>query len=174
MPKNKLRGLLALGKVLNYATIARELGVTIVEVKRWEKEIAKEQLTQDIVEIATEPDETKLEINPETGVIEIVGPEKVVKTVAKSKMSPTKFRDSVEGLRLLSEEIQSTAGGLVTEIANQVEIGELSARDLAALTSAITSIQNAFFNKPTTNVQVNTVNAGGESLLQAFKKGLKS
>ena len=94
----------------------------------------------------------------------------------KKSLTAREFKDGVAGLSLLSEELQGTAGTLIQKIAGFAELDDskLTPRDLASLTTALTNLQNAFFNKPTTNIQVGVVNGNGESLLSRFQGGLKS
>lgn len=170
--------------------IAAELGVTVDCLYTWAREVAELdqseaiiqllELDMDIIDEVSShspekavTDDTEPQIELVDGVIKVTDP----KAKAISKAKDTKvaaFKDGVTGLQLLNTELQGTAGTIVSKIASLVEDPDLSARDLQSLTAALTSVQQAFFNKPTTNIQVNTVSGDGVSLLKKFQDRLSS
>ena len=109
----------------------------------------------------------------ENGVIVPVEGNEVAETTV---VQVEKFKDSVTGLQQLNSELQASAGSLALKILEASRAEDLSTNDLRNLSSALTSIQTAFFTKPTTNIQVNNVNAGDESssLLDKFRENQKS
>lgn len=176
---------------LDYSAVADMLETDRKVLKRWATEFKKktenetalslidvdsvmiDRIAEELEREAAELDAPKTQINPVTGHIEVIKPDTKVTKQRNQKIES--FRNGVEGLQLLNEEVQATAGTIVHKIMDAVDDDELSTRDLAALTKALTDVQNAFFNKPTTNVQVNTIqqNGEGETLLSAFKERLK-
>jgi len=178
-----------LGQQLEYEAISDSLDVPVKQLKRWKTELSKLDDSESIIKlldvdqliideaadhVAEELEELagpRMEVVG--GVIQIVD-ENAVAAAVEAKQTIANFKDKVHGLQLLDEEVRGTAGTLVSRIAVLAEGAELNARDLASLTSALTSIQQAFFNKPTTNIQVNTINGAGEGLLSNFRGGLKS
>lgn len=175
---------------LDYSAVSQMLETPDTTLKRWANEFKKKadedstlklinvdevminRIAEELEAEAEELDGPRTRVNPVTGEIELVKND-VVATQRKESIG--KFRDSVNGLQLLNNEVQATAGTLVHKIMDAADEEELSTRDLVGLTKALTDIQNAFFNKPTTNVQVNNIQSDGESdsLLKAFKERLK-
>lgn len=172
-------------KELDYDALAQMFEEPKSKLRSWFKQF-KEQAKDDdilklidldtivldkVIEKAEEDLTEQFKVNPITGVIEPVVEEP--KVTAKVRQ----FRDRVTGLKLLDEELRATAGSLVCQIAEATQ-DELNPRDLANLANALVSIQNAFFNKPTTNIQVNNIQAteteGGTTLLNVFKERLKN
>jgi len=178
-----------LGQALEYDAISDSLEVPVKLLKRWETELNKLAESESVIKlldvdqliiddiadhVAEELEElTGPRMEVVNGHIKIVDEQAVV-AAAEAKQSVANFKDNVNGLQLLDEEVRGAAGTLVSRIAVLAEDAELNARDLASLTSALTSIQQAFFNKPTTNIQVNTISGAGDSLLTSFRGGLKS
>jgi len=178
----------ALGDKLEYEAISDSLEVPVRKLKKWETEYNKldeEETVVDLLDVDQMViDEVTKHVAEEVSE-EIVGPQMdivdgkivVVKDTAVQDALDAKlesFKGGVKGLQLLQEEVQGTAGTLVSRIAVLAEDSELTAKDLASLTAALTSMQQAFFNKPTTNIQVNTLNSEGGSLLSSFREQLKS
>lgn len=171
---------------LDYKLIAEELDVSESTLKKWSKQLKEQEDVTNILDIdqiildrVTKELETELagipqtRVNPVTGEIELIKPED--QTVAKRSAKVESFKKGVEGLQLLSEETQGVAAELLDKISDQLVREELNSRDLSNLTNAVTSIQNAFFNKPTTNVQVNNIQAGEDNpLLAAFRERMKN
>ena len=101
-----------------------------------------------------------------------------------------KFKSGISELKNLNEATQDTALDLVSLIAQRIsqisEIGDRQTvngkkggaalgsytRDLVDLSSALSGIQNAFFNKPSISVNVNQENKVG--LLGNFRENLKN
>lgn len=190
--KLKFLGLLGEARVrkeqLNYEVIADYLEEPVAKLKKWAREWEKQDresaavdmllnIDDIVVERITDELESEfkaiLHVNPVTGEIEKIKDPEPEKRVAANL---SVFRDNVTGLQVLSSELQAAAGTLVGRVLELAQEPELTSRDLGNLATALTSIQNAFFNKPTTNIQVNTVSAapGQTTLLEAFKGKLKS
>ena len=193
--KLKLLGLISTmeqGEALDFVALAKELCQPETTVRRWVKALLKEkedgkilhmvdiervlldrvtaELKEEVV-VAEEALHT-LRINPITNVIEVVKPDAVTNRAATRLDS---FRNGVTGLQLLREDLQESAGNITGKIAMLLEEPELNSKDLLNLTSSLTAIQNAFFNKPTTTVNVG-VSTGqhGTSMLSSFRDGMKS
>ena len=189
--KLKFHGLakaaLVLGTSLDLDLIAIELDTSVQMLKTWlteinkmadseaiigllelDHEISDEAASQDLEKAVTDDMEDRVEIIG--GKITVIKAEDATKAQNKS-LTAREFKDGVAGLNLLSEELQGTAGTLIQRIAffADKEDSQLTPRDLASLTSALTNLQNAFFNKPTTHIQVGVVNGQGESLLSRFQ-----
>lgn len=172
---------------LEYEAISDSLDVPVTMLKKWKKEHDKLKTRETVVDLLDVDkmmiDEVASHVKEKVSA-EVSGPQMEIKNgkivVVPDKVEPAvsakldTFKDSVTGLQMLQEEVQGTAGTLVSRIAVLAEDSELTARDLASLTTALTGIQQAFFNRATTNIQVNTVNGGGESLLSSFRENLKS
>jgi hypothetical protein len=170
--------------------IATELDVTVSCLRQWAHETAEMdqseailqllELDMDILDDVTShesekavTDDTEPRVELIDGVITVTDPKaKMVSKAKKDKIAA--FKEGVTGLQLLNTELQGTAGTIVGKIADLVEDTDLTARDLQSLTTALTSIQQAFFNKPTTNIQVNAVGSEGVSLLKKFQDRLSS
>jgi len=180
---------------LDFDALSRELGVTRKKLRGWAKEINEQSSSESVLAIL-DLDESiidaiahetvdkasdsvsgpQLNIHPVSGKITIMD-EKAVATEKVKKKKVAAFKDSVAGLQLLKTEVQGTAGVIIGRIADLMEDenSPLTPRDLTSLTSALCNVQQAFFNHPTTNIQVNTMTGGGEgtSLLSAFKSNQK-
>lgn len=197
--ENKLRfyGLLAEARVrgekMDYQAMADYLEEPLARLKRWANEWEEEQNEGNLVDGLLNIDDIVIEritdevaaqikplfhINPITGEIEKVPDENSPAVIKERKLDETLkgFRDNVGGLQLLNSELQAAAGTLVGRVLELAQEPELNARDLGTLAGALTSIQNAFFNKPTTNIQVNSITPadGSTTLLDVFKGRLKS
>jgi len=168
---------------LDLATLASELDVAETTLRKWAVQYSEDRTEEEILDtmdvdamILEEVIEgPQVQIN-EQGVIEVIPEAEVVPKVLSEPVDTEKlaaFKKKITGLQLLNEEVQGAAGTLVGKIIDASEDSELTARDLASLVTALTNVQNAFFNKPTTNIQINQVE-GGTSLLQSFKDRLKS
>lgn len=183
-----IKDAVANGTKLDLEIVSAVLDTPVPKLQRWFKDFEEQAkvdsalslvnlddvlLTRVLDKVAEEAEQLdQLRVNPITGVIEIVKPE----TATPAKLQIQHFRDSVTGLKLLNQELQATAGQITLQILEAAQ-ETTSPRDLSSLANALTNIQNAFFNKPTTNVQVNNINAqvseGQTSLLDAFKRELK-
>ena len=167
---------------LDLNTLVEELGVTKETLCKWTTQYSEDRTEEDILDtmnvdamILEEVIEgPQVHIN-EHGVIEVV-PEAVPITTPEPADTEklAAFKKKVTGLQLLNEEVQGAAGALVSKIVTASEDEDLTARDLASLVTALTNVQNAFFNKPTTNIQVNTTTGEGKSLLSSFQARLQS
>jgi len=173
--------------------VSKELDVPVITLHKWLKEFAKANTTEQVldmlevdtqiveeiaekviapaIEVANGP---KIEIID--GVIQVTDEhmlsEKEKQALQSQKIS--QFKDRTNGLFLLQEEVQGTAGSIVGKIADKLEENILPTQEIVLLTNALTSIQNAFFNRPTTNIQVNAMGSEGEPLLKAFRNRLES
>lgn len=186
------------GKQLDYSVVSDYLEVPVATLKRWAEELKKVDDTDSITklvnvdqvmidkianEVQQEVDtaDSPVFINPVTGAIETRKP--VAEVTAKQQIAAEKikqFKDGVTGLQLLNSETQAAAGTLISRIselaADDDSERQLSPRDIASLANSLASIQNAFFNKPTTQILVNNTNGAsgqGTSLLDSFKARLK-
>jgi len=166
-----------LGEPLDIATIVEEFQVTKDTIARWslaysEAQVEERVLTamdQEVVEAFEAP---KVQINKQ-GVIEVITSSPPAFNLETSERLVA-FKEKVAGLQLLNSEVQGAAGHLVDKILRASEDPNLTARDLSNLVAALTSIQNAFFNKPTTNIQVNNTTGDGKSLLSSFQARMRS
>lgn len=186
------------GKTLDYSVVSDYLEVPVATLKRWAEELKKMDETDSITKLVNvdqvmidkiakevqqevEAADSPVFFNPVTGAIETRKP--VAEVTAKQQVSAEKikqFKDGVTGLQLLNSETQAAAGTLISRIselaADDDSERQLSPRDIASLANSLASIQNAFFNKPTTQILVNQTNGGdgqGTSLLDMFKARLK-
>lgn len=115
------------------------------------------------------PETEELHVNPVTGMVEL--------TLSKGEtetMPVESFRNGLTGLNLLSLELQAAAGAVTTKVLKTVKDPDLSATELQRLASTVATIQNAFFNSSTTNIQVNTGGEGSKSLLTKFQENRKA
>lgn len=183
-----------LKEVYDYETVATELGVDVKDLFKWEKEFRKLEQSQNVQglldvdesiveQIATDVIEMASELNLEPRVEVIAGKITVIESESPSnketELATTEkqallesFRCKVNGLQVLNTEVQGTAGLLLTKIIARASKEDLDIKELSQLVSSLTSIQNAFFNKPVTQVMVNT-GGGGDSLLGAFQARMK-
>lgn len=164
----------ALGQELDLISIAKELDTNVGTLKSW---VATEAQTKEYAEIIQaledDPDVPQTRVNPVTGQIEILKPN--VTLASKRRLQIDALKADPSGFKSLNNEVQLAADLLVQRIIEAADDDELTTRDLVGLTNALTSIQTAFFNRPVTNVQVNTIQGGdGMSLLSAFKESLKA
>ncbi len=100
------------------------------------------------------------------------------KILEKMKRKKTqKFRDALTGLKMLNEESQATAGTILHAIMDRLdELESVSATfkvaEIESLTNSLVNIQNAFFNKAVTNIQINNTGEATESPLAALRQRL--
>lgn len=174
---------------LDWQLLSKELKTPVKTLRIWLKELVKAKTTEGVLALL-DTDEQVIENVIESAVEVAAGPRVelvngVIHVIEEGEVSPEekkqlaeekieKFKQSVEGLRLLQGEVQGAAGNLVEKIARFSENDKLEVKELGILTAALASIQNAFFNKPQTNIQVNTMNGEGQSLLSSFRERLKS
>lgn len=181
--KLKLLGLissLSVRDTPNYTELAKELGESRATVMAWASKIQKEQDAGKILDlidierimIDKVADEVKqvLQIHPATGEVMVVDAESSQAQALEEKLE--KFKDSVDGLKLLNSDLQSTASLILERIGmTLMESSTIHPKDLSSLANALTSIQVAFFNKPTTIVQVGV---GVSEGLSKFRAELKN
>lgn len=182
--KLKLLGLissLSVGDIPNYDALAEELGESKTTVIAWASKIRRKQKDGQVLDMIDVEsimmdkvaDEVKqmLQLDPISGEVNLVDVEKEDSTEVLTERIE-KFRGSVKGLELLNEDLQSTASLLSARIGVLLLESEVHPKDLASLANALTSIQVAFFNKPTTTVNVG-VGIGNEGLSK-FRAELKN
>ena len=192
--KFKLMGLIAAveeGGSLDSKALAEELGEKPATIKRWVTEIRKKQkegavldlmdldeillskLSEELKEEVEEMELNLVDINPVTGAIE-VKQSNITPQTKEAEEKIENFKKGVEGLKALSTELQGVAGKTLISISTALDKDNVDPRDLQSLAAALTSIQNAFFNKPTTNVNVLKVDGSdGASLLSMFKQEMR-
>lgn len=169
--KLKFKGLVeaaeANNQEIDLELVANYLETSPKTLKTWLTKFAEEKHEQSILQLARgETNDHQFVVNPVTGAIEQAHQDTDIVQIAK-------FKDSVTGLQILNEDLQATAGLLT----NRIQLAAMNVdkpSELNSLASALCSIQSAFFNKPTTNVQVNNIQASEGSLLSAFKDGMKN
>ena len=187
---------------LNLKEVSDDLEITVTTLKKWTNEFAETDEAQDILALISmdklllsritkvaaeeiivetlppELEEIKQEmesIDDDLLHIDEAGNILVKSPIEEATVSAVMaFKDDVDGLQLLSKECQGTAGALVTRIAKLANDPKIEAKELNALTMSLASIQNAFFNKPQTNVQVNLPGGSSSPLLTSFQENLKS
>lgn len=182
----------SLKEILDFETVATELGVSPKDLTKWDKEFRKsesleeiqalldvdaeivEQIASDVASKATKAAaEPRVEIVGGKIVVKTESDEDLVKQQEAQDALVEQFKCKVNGLQALNAEVQGTAGLLLKKITHHVNAGDLDIKELTQLTTALTSIQNAFFNRPTTQIMVNT-GGSGDNLLGAFKARMRS
>lgn len=178
-------------QTFDYEHAAETLDVKATQIRKWSKdfmELDRDESVANLVSvddvmlerIAKELDEDleaveprhELFVNPVTGAVEVKLPGEAKESGRAKKIAA--FKDNVHGLQLLDQDVRATAGILVEQISYYAQTEELNSRDIASLANALTSIQNAFFNKPVTNVQVNNISGEeGSTLLKSLRERLK-
>ena len=168
----------AVGTQVDITDASNELNVPVARLRTWTKEFIEAEQDENILKlldvdelivdkIAQElTEEASFLIDEETGTI-AVEPRHL-----PSCKTTESFKDKVSGLQALSTELQGAAGTIANKIIKAAAEPDLTPRELKSLAEGITSIQNAFFNKPQTNVQVNMA-VGENSLASKFKQNLK-
>lgn len=198
--KLKLFGLLAADPLFDIRTLVQEFGVSIHRLKRWEKEYNRretiadldkvldvdevivkrvaEEVAAEIVELEVVPE--NLEIDEQTN--EIVTSSELAKRREQAELDAKNFADSkiakfiggIQGLQVLKESTQDAANKAMAIIAIKMQDPDVQSKDFKELVASLTAIQNAFFNRPTTTVNVknsNTLDGGGT--LSDFRNKLK-
>lgn len=90
-----------------------------------------------------------------------------------ARLGARDFVDPVGGTTKLGEELRVTAGCLLREMQNRMRSDIVSTKELSMMSSAVSTMQSAFFSRPTTAI----INAGGANdsrLLSDLRKRLKS
>ena len=151
---------------LDLQKIATQLNVPLAQVQQWEAELDKELAVEQIIEDAAGPEV----VLSEDGQIMVVPEQTIAQQQRQARIA--KITGGPKGLSALHDEVQATAGTLVHRIGDALDDTNIPTKDLSTLTVALTSIQQAFFNRPVTNVQIN--NGGGEGLLASFRDKLQS
>ena len=169
-PKTKVIELFEQNK--DIAEIAEETQLPISDIERYLDSHFSKKLEAALLAQAKEqePVEDALLID-ETGQI-------VTTAAAKEQMRTMggeDFRDAARGIAILDQELRISAGVILRGIQTKVNC-DLTAKELSQLSASIATLQNAFFNKQTTNF--NFANFGSDSpeskLMEDFKKRLKS
>lgn len=82
----------------------------------------------------------------------------------------------IKGLGLLKEDIQEVAQDLIVRVKEEMEENDyIPIKDVKDLTAVVTQLQNTFFNRPTTNIQVNNTNQNiTEGALHEFRTNLRN
>jgi len=175
-----------LNEALDWEELSAQLHVSKSTITKWIKEVNEEDFQTNILAMldlstpelettATEMMEEAIEKEAvpqlhlgDDGTIQVVQEATVLSEEERSTRVMA-FKQSVTGLQLLKEEVQGAAGIAVCKIAEKIEEGELTAQDLSKLTTTLATVYQAFFNKPTTNIQVNNVGEGSQNLLSSFR-----
>jgi len=192
--KFELFGLLATDPDLDLRKYVQKYGEPLNTLKTWKREFKKSKTAEDLDKLLNVDaeivervaNEVVMEIDHVAG--EIVSAEVLEGREAErahalevkekyAKIRAETFTSGASGLNALRGEVQATAADLVHLIAQKIELegDELSIKDMNMLSSSISTIQNSFFNRPTTNIQVNNVagEEGGTSL-SAFREQLRA
>ena len=190
-------GILAAEPDIELKPLVQRLKIPYNKLMKWKKEHQQYTSADDVAKavnadqiivdrIATEVSKEILEATPEELTID-PKTNKIVAVSELQKYEDTKrkaiedmetltksFKDRVNGLQALQSEMQATAGALVNKIAGTLldEEGSLAIKDLASLSSALSTLHNAFFNRPSTNIQVNQIT--GDSSLDEFRSNLRN
>lgn len=170
---------------LDLQDVSDELNVSVARLRTWAKEFQESEEAENILHlldvsellidrVVTEViQEASFEIDETTGEIIATNTEELYnKPESKDILA---FKDQVTGLQALNQEVQAAAGMVAKKVLKKIKTADddMSPKDLKSLADAITGIQNAFFNKPQTNVQVNMA-VGESSLLNNFRNNMKS
>ena len=164
-------------------------------LRRWKTDINKEteriawyklvHLEEDVLEHIIEEvviddyvmqNASTTRLNPITGAIELVdldangNPQLSEKQLIKDKIY--EFKSKVLGLGDLQDELMAVAGIATLRVAEQLLDDKLGSRDIVNLTSALTNINNSFFAKPSTAVNVLNVGGNDQGLLAKFKNNM--
>ena len=160
-------------KDLDLTVISELFNVSSHQLRVWADQWAKDSSNEVNLEAmlyeTTPIDTEEVHINPVTGMVELLpqGDERQVIPVES-------FRNGLTGLNLLSLELQAAAGAITNKVQKTIKDPDLSAPELYRLAGSIATLQNAFFNSATTNIQVNTGGGESESLLTKFQEHRKA
>lgn len=176
----------------NLVKAAQELKIPVPTLRRWKNDYVKSTgiadldatINTDTIIIEEVAEKVFSQVVEATPMVvsrgELLTPEEQAITADTYKKKGIKeFTKKVSNLQMLQTEVQTVAVDLVTLIAQEVDKlrhGEASSfystKDIALLTNALTSIQNSFFNRPTT--LINNVSGDVEvSGLSVFRESLK-
>lgn len=166
------------GIEVDFAAASKKLEIPERKLRKWATEdleleacetlLANVATVSDTIPVRPKSEEPEATLT-EAGTIAIVPSEN------SREHRVQRIAGGASGLQLLHAEVQATAGTIVQRIGDALEESLMCPKDLAILTTALTSIQQAFFNRPVTNIQVNNVSTDGESkLLKAFQKNLRA
>ena len=175
--KMQLYGLLSEDPMLDIRTLVQKLDTPISTLRKFKTEYETARLNgyihktintdlTTVKAIAEKEAEKLIQVIPE----EHRTPEVVLEVEQRAVSA---FTDGVAGLQALQTETQDAATGLVKIIVDQSQESGLTPKEVQNLVMSLTSIQNAFFNKPTTNVQVNNQTIIGDALSE-FRAKLRS
>ncbi len=141
-----------------------------------------ESVAKDVSSVFEEPE--PLEIDHATGDILPASQVAERREIALAKQEEknlareVRLKNRASGLAGLSTELVAVAGDITNFVAELMltgvnELGlPLSPRDVSLMTKTITDIQNAFYNRPVTNIAVNTQTNIGGSMLSELKGSL--
>lgn len=178
--KTKLEffGLISADPEIDLKGLVQKLKVPITTLRKWKKEYYKQEDIKDIDKVLNVDEIIVKQIAEQTvdKVVKVL-PSEVKKSGEEveefKKKKVEEFTQKVDGLDLLKTELQDKANTLILSIGDALKDSHmLDAKDLQSLASALTSVQNAFFNKNTTEVKVNQFQ--GLATLEAFRERQKA
>lgn len=166
--KTKVFTALAEDPKVSLRELSDTLGYSYPTLLKWRNEY-HEALKTNQVTTLLDLDSAVLSKAFDTAVADlaVVAPGELSGITAKA----AEVKAGVANLNILQAALQNSAIQVVHQI-NLALATDISCRDIAQLASALTSIQTAFFTKPSVNVLVdNSVNSN--SMLAAFKQEMK-
>ena len=189
--KLKFFGILATDPDIDIKTLVQSLKVPFQTLNKWKTE-HNNGITNDALEKVLDTDEIiirKVAEEVADKIIEVkvkpdepLSPEEEEKINKKFKAKKTKdIISKISNLQELKTDVQAVAKDLVSSIADRLQDIQneptcYDSKDIASLTTALTSIQNAFFNKPTTQIGVSlhTGSDQNDQTLLGFRARMKN
>jgi len=169
--RSEVFALLAVDSDLDLRTLVQKFGISIHTLQRWQKE-HKERLNVNEINKAIDGLIEVEDITSET--LETIAPI-LCKPVELKKIDNIKdLKKAVTGLQSLKNELQDSAITLLKLIEEKMlDSAYIDIKGIKELAASLAAIQNAFFNKPATNINVNAqANVESANTLSEFRATL--
>lgn len=153
--------------------LVQDFGISYSRVLKWRRELKEAEETGTVNKLL-QIDKIVLqrvadEVEKEIQQLNIVEDEPINEEIAvEIEGEVEKAVDSIKGLQLLDTSLQQAAILIIDKIKEKTIFVE-ETKDLYTLTEALAKLQNAFFNKPQTNVNILNNNNVSNDGLQKFR-----
>ena len=155
---------------VNLQSLVLKYGVTYPKLLRWRKEY-EEARENNAVDKLIQLD--SLVVNRILDEVEQDAIAAMPEDTAVVEDTIDSLKAGITGLQLLNTEVQQAALNLIAKTnaliitEDESDVQSLTPADIQRLATVVTGIQNAFFNKNGTHVQIN--NLQGDAMVSAFK-----
>ena len=161
----------ALGKMeagIALHEISADLGIPYPKLLKWRKELKEHKENGTIMDVVN-ADEVVVHAVAEQVKQDLIDLDPDSKDIIEADIN--EVVKSIDNLSVLSTRLQTSAMQLANQI-SQISVLCTDPKEMSFLAKALCDMQEAFFNKPVTNINVQTNNYSGEGVSK-FKSLMK-